>query len=77
MDTDSARPDALVAKARELYDRFEYAMAARFLQRAVSLAPSRADIIDFLADAFIETEALEEAKAALARSIELAPDAHA
>jgi len=77
MDADSGRPDALVAKARELYDRFEYAMAARFLQRAVSLAPSRADIIDFLADAFIETEALEEAKAALARSIELAPDAHA
>ena len=67
--------DAILVKAKGFFDSFQYELAARFLQRAATLAPARADIVDLFADALIEMERFDEAKAALARSIELAPAA--
>ena len=36
--------DAILAKAKGFFDSFQYELAARFLQRAATLVPTRADV---------------------------------
>jgi tetratricopeptide (TPR) repeat protein len=74
---DNATTEDLIEQARHAQDSLQPDLAVQFYQRALQTAPDNTDLLDEAADLMLQLGMVEEARAALAHSIELSPDSNA
>jgi tetratricopeptide (TPR) repeat protein len=72
-----ATTEDLIEQARHAQDSLQPDLAVQFYQRALQTAPDNTDLLDEAADLMLQLGMVEEARAALAHSIELSPDSNA